>query len=310
MPRKSFEFNAEDGAPIHGHCWLPDTAPRAVAIVIHGMAEHSGRYHELGAALAASGMATFAPDLRGHGPRSGRRRGDFGDAVWQRLLADLDAVRAHALDRFQARPVVLFGHSMGSFVVQELLATRDAPVAAVVLSATDKPPLPLRLAGSAVAALERRRLGPRATSDLLRKMSFGAFNRPFSPARTAFDWLSADSAAVDAYIDDPDCGFDCTVASWQALLQAIGRAQSRTARRKLPRALPVLMVAGDADPVARNGRGPRVLARAYRRAGLRDVTVRVYPRGRHELLHDAMAAQVRCDMLDWLDARLPGAGNR
>lgn len=304
MPEQPLELVADDGAPIRGHVWLPATEPRRLAVLIHGMAEHAGRYRRFGAALAANGYAVFAPNLRGHGPDAGAARGHFGGA-WRRLLADVAAVRAQALRRFPGRPLVLFGHSMGSFVAQELLTTDGGGAAAAVLSATDKPPAPLRLFGLALATAERLRVGPGAASAALQFFSFGAFNRPFKPARTEFDWLSADSAEVDAYIADPDCGFACSTSSWQDLLRAIGRAQAGAARRKLPAGLPVLMVAGTADPVARNGAGPEALARAYRRAGVRDVEVRLYPDGRHELLNDRTRETVTADILEWLDRRLP-----
>lgn len=307
MQQQSLELTAADGAPIRGHIRLPDTEPERIVLLIHGMAEHSARYARFGAALAEAGNAVFAFDLRGHGDEASR--GHFGDENWQKLLGDVDTVRDEALQRFPGRPLVLFGHSMGSFVTQALLTTGMPDVTAAVLSATDKPPAPLRRLGLAVASIERLRVGARGTSALLQFLSFGSFNRPFRPARTEFDWLSADPAEVDAYIADPRCGFACSTASWQALLRAIGRAQSAAALRKLPAELPILMIAGDADPVARNGAGPRALARAYRRAGLRDVEVRLYPEGRHELLNDVMRDEVAADVLGWLDARAPAAAS-
>lgn len=299
MQQQSLELTAGDGAPIRGHIWLPDAEPKRLVLLIHGMAEHSARYARFGTALADAGNAVFAFDLRGHGDEASR--GHFGDENWQKLLGDVETVRDEALHRFPGRPLVLFGHSMGSFVTQELLTTSMPDVAAAVLSATDKPPAALRWFGIAAASAERLRVGARGTSPVLQFFSFGSFNRPFRPARTEFDWLSADPDEVDAYIADPRCGFACSTASWQALLRAIGRAQSAGALRKLPAGLPVLMIAGDADPVARQGAGPRALARAYRRAGLREVEVRLYPEGRHELLNDVMRDRVTADVLSWLE---------
>lgn len=309
MPEQPLQLAADDGTTIRGHLWLPETEPRRLILLMHGMAEHAGRYARFGNALADAGFAVFAPALRGHG--TGEPRGHFGgDDGWRRLLADVDAVRAEALRRFPGRPLALFGHSMGSFVTQELLASGMEGVSAAVLSATDKPPAALRLFGLGVATLERLRVGARGTSPVLQFFSFGAFNRPFRPARTEFDWLSSDPTEVDAYIADPDCGFACTTASWQALLRAIGRAQSSAALRKLPTTLPVLMVAGAADPVARNGAGPNALARAYRHAGLRDIEVKLYPEGRHELLNDRMRDEVTADILAWLDEHVDAPSSR
>jgi alpha-beta hydrolase superfamily lysophospholipase len=298
MSQHPLELTAGDGALIRGHVWLPETEPRRVVLLVHGMAEHASRYGRFGAALADAGAAVFAPHLRGHDPGTEDTRGHFGD--WRRLLADVAAVRAEAERRFPGRPLVLFGHSMGSFVVQNLLLEQPEGVAAAVLSATDKPPAALRLFGLAIASAERLRVGAQSASAILQFLSFGSFNRPFRPARTEFDWLSSDPGEVDAYVADPACGFACDTSSWQALLRTIGRVQSTAALRKLPATLPVLMVAGTADPVARHGAGPRALAQAYRRAGLRQVEVRLYPEGRHELLNDRIRDEVTADILAWL----------
>lgn len=299
MPEQALRLTADDGAPIRGRTWLPDAEARRIVLLVHGMAEHANRYGRFGTALANAGAAVFAPHLRGHDPEAGDTRGHFGD--WRRLLADLAAVRAEAVRRFPERPLVLFGHSMGSFVVQNLLVEQPDGVAAAVLSATDKPPAVLRWFGLALASAERLRVGARGTSAILQFLSFGSFNRAFQPARTEFDWLSSDPDEVDAYIADPACGFACDTASWRALLRTIGRVQSPAALRKLPAALPVLMVAGATDPVARQGAGPEALARAYRGAGLDDVEVRLYPGGRHELLNDRMRGEVTADILAWLE---------
>lgn len=299
MPARPLELTAGDGAPIRGHVWLPETEPRRIVLLIHGMAEHASRYGRFGAALASAGSAVFAPHLRGHDPADGDARGHFGD--WRRLLADIASVRDEATRRFPGRPLVLFGHSMGSFVAQNLLVERPGGVAAAVLSATDKPPAALRLFGLALASAERLRVGARGTSAVLQFLSFGSFNRPFRPARTEFDWLSSDPAEVDAYVADPACGFACDTASWRALLRAIGRVQSPAALGGLPAELPILMVAGTADPVARHGAGPQALAETYRRAGLRDVEVRLYAGGRHELLNDRIRDEVTADIAAWLE---------
>lgn len=308
MTAQTFRHTAGDGVDITVHAWLPKTPPRASVQVVHGMAEHGARYARLAGALNAAGYAVHAQDLRGHGPEAATP-GHIDD--WRRLVADVREIHERLRRRFADGPHVLFGHSMGSFVVQDCLADFGQSVDAAVLSATDKPPLPLRGFGLALAAIERRRKAPQATSALLQTFSFGAFNRPFdsedAPARTAFDWLSTLPEEVDAYIQDPCCGFACSTQTWLELLRAIGRVQSPAHRARIPADLPVLLIAGDADPVARGGKGPHALARAYRRDGMHDVSTRLYPGGRHELFNDAMRDDVTTDMLAWLDRRLAPA---
>ncbi len=202
---------------------------------------------------------------------------------------------------------------MGSFVAQDCAALLGENLEAVILSATDIPPTALRIGGQFAAAIEQCRLEPRRSSALLQALFFGNFNRPFDSkqalARTGFEWLSADPAEVDKYIADPLCGFACTTQTWRQLLAAIARVQSRSHIQAIPAHLPFLLIAGSDDPVARDGKGPYALAASYRRAGLTDVSTRIYPGGRHELLNDEPRKLVIQDMLAWLDRRLDAAHN-
>jgi len=299
----------DDNGALRVYHWPPAEPTRAVVQIVHGMAEHAGRYARFAERLNAAGYAVIAHDQRGHGA-TGEMQGElghFGARGWPALPGDVATVADIAVERYPNVPLALLGHSMGSFVNQDVLARHGHRYVAAVLSATDMPPRPLRWFGRALAGIERRRLGAHATSELLQFFSFGAFNRPFKPARTGFDWLSSDPDAVDAYIDDPHCGFACTTEAWCELLGALGRVQRPSHYGKIPDVLPVLMVAGDRDPVARNGRGPHDLAEAYRRAGISDVSVQLYPQGRHELLNDTMAEAVTDDILAWLDKHIERA---
>jgi len=279
--------------------------------IVHGMAEHAGRYTALAESLTNAGYAVFAQDLRGHGQTGhlGKQQGHFADTDgWQRVIADVREIHELMRSEHPQLGVVLFGHSMGSFIAQDCVARFGSQLDAVVLSATDMPPAALRLAGQMAAWIERKRQGPDKSSALLQTLSFGNFNRPFvrenGTARTEFEWLSADTAEVDKYIDDPDCGFACTTETWWQLLAAIGRVQSRSSIQAMPANLPMLLIAGSEDPVARNGKGPQALATKYRRMGITDVSTKIIAGGRHELLNDQPREQVINDMLAWLDRRL------
>ncbi len=296
---------APDGAVLAWRLWRPEGGQvRGVMQICHGMAEHGGRYERLARRLIADGFAVAAADMRGHGLTAGPR-GHLADRDGWRLAVDDVALLAGELNReFPSLPLFLFGHSMGSFIVQDALTSHAGRWRGAILSATSGRPPALAVLGRLLARFERMRLGPRGTSALMRRMSFDDFNRAFRPNRTAFDWLSRDEAEVDAYIADPFCGFDCTVQLWIDMLDALGGLSRPERLAMLANDLPVLLIAGSRDPVSAGGRGTRTLADAYRKAGLDDVTVKIYDGGRHELLNETNREEVMADIAHWCGTHL------
>jgi alpha-beta hydrolase superfamily lysophospholipase len=132
-------------------------------------------------------------------------------------------------------------------------------------------------------------------------MSFGEFNRGFEPARTPFDWLSRDEAEVDDYVKDPLCGFMCTTQLWVDMLGSVSALQKSRSYKWTRPDLPVLIIAGDQDPVSRGGRTFGRMVRVFRKAGIQSVRVKTYPGGRHELLHETNRSEVVEDLINWLD---------
>lgn len=280
-------------------------APRAIVQITHGMAEHSGRYRRFAEALCGAGFAVIAHDHRGHGETaaSPADRGFFAERDgWAKVVSDLGAVQAAARAAWPGIPVLLFAHSMGSFVAQDFIAEAGAALAGVVLCGSNGTAPPS--IGRLVARIERLRLGARGHSRLLTQQAFGAFNKRFPSPRTDFDWLSRDPAEVDAYIADPLCGFDVTTQFWIDLLDALARISTDRHRNRVPRGLPILSVAGDADPVSDGGKRLEPLIAGYRRAGLRRVDHRLYKDARHELLNETNRGEVTADVIAWLGQRL------
>lgn len=291
-------------------CWRPDVPARGVVQVVHGMAEHSGRYARLGEALAGRGFAVYAHDLPGHGPHA-PQRGHFADRRgWRVALSSIREVQRVAQREQPGRPQFMLGHSMGSFLVQHFIADSGASLCGAVLSATTGDFGPLRRIGLGLIRAEAAVYGRRHPSRIGELISFKGFNRRFRPARTPFDWLSRDGAEVDRYVADPLCGFRCTTGLWIDLLEAGGRITQDNRLRRVPKTLPVLLIAGEADPVSNGARGPRALERLYLQVGLRDVAVKVYGGARHELFNETCRDEVTADLLGWLENHLPAAGSK
>jgi alpha-beta hydrolase superfamily lysophospholipase len=290
MAPTSVPVPARDGTRIATYRWEPAGRVRGVVQIVHGLGEHVRRYDHLANTLAAAGFLVQGHDTRGHGATvaDGATPGVIGAAGWQASIDDIDVL----LDRLRTDvpdvPVVLLGHSMGSFAVQQYLVDSSDHVDAVVLSGT--------AAADLLPAL-----------DLDEPLDLSGFNAPFEPARTGYEWLTRDEAQVDAYVADPLCGFGYDVAASKAVY-ADARAAANPEKVALIRDdLPVYVLVGDQDPVGDRLTRVYALVERYRNAGLRDVELHVYPGARHEVFNETNRDEVERDLLHWLDRVAPSA---
>ena len=284
--QSSFVSSA-DGTEIATTAWTDVVGtPRAAVQIAHGLAEHAARYGRFATALNEAGFLVLATDHRGHG-RTGRDRlGDFGAAGFDGLIADV-AEYSRAIARDHDLPVFLFGHSMGSFAAQSVILDHADQYVGVVLSGSTA--MDVLAAGLADAE------GPAGLE---------AFNAGFEH-RTGFEWLSRDEAEVDRYVADPWCGFETPPETIPMLFDQAGRLADPDELAKVRSDLPILIASGSDDPLAGGGELVQLLGRRYRDAGIADVTVTVYPGGRHEILNETNRDEVTADIVDWLTAHLP-----
>ncbi|MGQ0700185.1 MAG: lysophospholipase [Panacagrimonas sp.] len=287
--------------------WLPAQAPLACVQIVHGLAEHGGRYARFATELNRAGFAVFAQDLPGHG-RTARAPDELGhfadDHGWRLALQSIRAVQVDIRERHPGVPLSLFGHSMGGLLAQDYIVHHGRDLKAAVLSGTTGDMGLMRPIGLALMRAEIGWAGTRHRSQIAENLSFTSFNRRFKPTRTEFDWLSRDPAEVDRYIDDPRCGFKASASLWAELLAIGGRLREPARLARIPGNLPILIIGGTEDPTTNGVKGPTALERAYFRAGLSDVSLKLYEGGRHELLNDICRDQVTQDVIEWLKARL------
>jgi alpha-beta hydrolase superfamily lysophospholipase len=306
MRAEPFHLQTDDGVELYVHRWLPEGRARGIVEIAHGMAEHAGRYERFAAALTDRGWAVYGPDHRGHGrtAKSPEALGHFADENgWDLVLSDLRRVAHHARREHPSVPLVLFGHSMGSYLAQTLILKHPQEFDGLVLSGTQAGGGALVRVGYQIAKLERMRKGRRARSEWIHRMSFDQFNRGFE-GRTRFDWLSRDPVEVDRYASDERCGFRCSNQLWIDLLGGLDKL-GRADWSRLPKELPIYVFGGEHDPVGGRGRGVRKLVSQLRAAGLTRVTEVLYPEGRHEMLNEINRDEVVGALLRWLDERFP-----
>ncbi|CAI9400299.1 alpha/beta hydrolase [Aestuariimicrobium sp. T2.26MG-19.2B] len=307
---KATQFDLEvNGTRLGGRSWLPDAQDtpdgraRAALVIVHGVAEHGGRYAAFATAAAEQGIAVFAVDHRGHGLTAGTvaRAGHVADrGGWQLIVDDLRAVVRHVRFRHPDVPVVLLGHSMGSLVARELVTQPPLLVDGMVLIGPPGHP-GAKAAGTVLASAIVRTRGAEHRSKLLDRLTFAGHNAAFSPARTDRDWLSGVPEQVDSYLADEWCGFVCSASFMRDLARAAVRVNSPENAASTPHDLPILLLAGSDDPVSNSGVAAQRAAVAYEAAGVKRVEVNIYPGGRHELLNDVMAAEVTHDILAFVD---------
>ncbi len=284
MEREDSTFRGADGLVIACYRWAARAPARAIVQVSHGMGEHALRYAHLAAFLNDARIHVYANDHRGHG-RTARGRdhlGDFGAGGWNALVADMAALTKLARERERGLPLIVLGHSMGSFALQQFLLDHSALIAGAVISGS--------------VALDRL---PQPSSES-EDVDLTALNAGIDSPRTPFDWLSRDPAEVDKYIADPLCGFGINARSRATFAAGLLRALDPSELARIRKELPIYIVAGDADPLNHHLEWLTPLAERYRAAGIRDVTERYYAGGRHEMLNEINRDEVMRDLLVWI----------
>ena len=294
---------------LHGMRWEPEGGSvRAVLQICHGVAEHIARYDAFARYLNGLGIAVVGHDHLGHGlslPEGGTPV-YFGEGnTWNTVVDDIYVLHQRIRLWYPDVPLCIMGHSMGSFLTRTYLIRYPGTVKAAIIMGTGWQPKAVIAGGMAVAKAVGAVVGENGTSDLVTNLAFGAYNKLFAPNRTSCDWLSADEGNVDAYMADPLCGADATVGLFRQMLSGIRFNQKLSNLRQMDPRIPVLFVAGEKDPVGDCGNGVRRTYQEFRRAGVQDCTLKLYPGLRHEILNEkAQQQQIFEDIGQWLTSKL------
>jgi alpha-beta hydrolase superfamily lysophospholipase len=292
MADQQFDFNSTvDNLALRGYCWDVAASCAGVVVIAHGLGEHARRYERFASELNKAGYSVFALDHRGHGDSPGPSGlGDFGPGGWNALVADIVQLVEIARERNKGLKVMLFGHSMGSFASQQLVLDASTLIDGLILSGS--------------AAVDKLFAANAESIENLQsenKSAFSPYNALFEPARTDFDWLSRDSAEVDKYIEDPLCGFDLLPESGMGMVVEASRLSDPEALKQIRSDLPVLLLAGDMDPVTGQLAFLKVLQERYAAAGITRIETLYYKEGRHEMLNEINREEVAGDMIAWLN---------
>ncbi len=288
----------------------------ALIVCLHGVTTHSGRFAPMAEVMTAQGIAVSALDLRGHGlnardpkcvsfaPENCPVGGSYG---WKEQIQEFDQFLDIMQERFPNARLFLLGFSLGSFLIRDYLMTYPDRhhVGTILLGTGDQPAIVMKVM-KAILRLQMRKLHPGECSQLVRQLSFGSYNNKFKPNTTHADWLTSDVAQIESYIQDPLCRQEISVDLLYEMLDAIERTGNlkNVSRTSPSRQVPILILAGDQDPVGNMGAGIKSFAKKLRTAGSEDVTVCMYHNARHDLLHETpdIVSQVIAQMQQWVCA--------
>ncbi len=308
MNEIQFTFKGADELEIFVRKWTPENLPAKAAILIaHGMGEHSERYRHFAGFLNQNNFIVYANDHRGHGnsAKTNEQLGFFSQKNgWTKLIEDSKILLNIISAENPGLPVVLLGHSMGSFIVRNLISLPDVKVKAAVLSGTTGDPGPIAILGKWIGATLAAFQGKQAKNNFLHQTGFGKFNQQYKPPRTEFDWLSRDNDIVDKYVADPKCGMVMSIGFMLDLTQGLSYINSAIAFANTPKELPLFLCAGDKDPVSANGKGVTEVFDNYSKAGIKNIKIKLYPEARHEILNEINKQEVYQDIVNWINDNL------
>lgn len=293
-------FQNSVGNPVTYLHWTAK-CPRAAVVISHGMVEHPGRYQDLAAYFNKNDISVYAICHIGHG-EDAEVLNHMGKGDFDRCISNLHELVTLARQE-TGKPVILLGHSMGSFMSQ-LYITRYDDLDGLILSGSTKAAALVKV-GAVLAkvlnALSRDKTKP---SPFMNAMAFGSYNKAFKNPRTDFDWLSRDARQVDKYIRDPYCGGICSISFYANLTGGMAAMGKKKYITHINKALPIYIQGGGEDPVSEMGKGLTALKKQYDAQGVQTVRLDIYPGARHEIFNELNKKEVYRNTLDFIESIL------
>jgi alpha-beta hydrolase superfamily lysophospholipase len=303
-----FTYSSSDGLKIYAYKW--DTPnPKGVLHIVHGSIEHAMRYERFAEFVLQHGFAVYATDYRGHG-KTADEAGQFclfskEKGGWDRVIEDLDQFNKIIRKENPGAKVFMFGHSMGSFLVRDYIASRSEQVNGAIIAGTGRLQKSMILLGLWLARILSVVKGRESLSPFLHNLIYGSLNQTIENPETDFDFLSRDKAEVQKYMNDPWSGNPITIEYAYELFNAGLRILDPETISKTPSDFSFLFIAGSEDPLGgENAEYVQEVVQAYRDGGFRDLDVKIYAGARHELLNEINREEVMQDIVTWMTAKL------
>ncbi|MDO4488804.1 MAG: alpha/beta hydrolase [Eubacteriales bacterium] len=302
--KEEFTFLSSDGVTtIHAKRWVPEGEIKAVLQIAHGMAEYIDRYDAFARYLAADGFVVTGNDHLGHGKSitDETKLGFFAkDEGNKKVLSDLHHLYEMTKEMYPDVPYFFMGHSMGSFLCRQYISEYGNELSGAIIMGTGNQSAFLTAMGKAVCKMVALFKGWDKRSGLVDAMAFGSYNKLYGEPG-GYEWLSENAENVKKYNDDPLCGFGFTLNGYYNMFHSINLLSKDSYIGRMPKELPVFIVAGEDDPVGDYGKAPKEVYNKFKELGMKDVEKKLYYGDRHEILNEDDRETVYEDIREWLD---------
>lgn len=299
---EEFKLNSFDGTEIACYAWDDVESPIGVVQIAHGMGEHCKRYNDFAKYLNANGFIVVAEDHRGHGQTSGfDRRGMVDGDSYNDTVQDMIGLTSFASTKYKL-PIVLVGHSYGSFLSQAYIQRNGGAICGCILSGSAYMGTGLVAFGRLIAKIQKAILGGDKPAKLIANLSFGAYDKQFKSENLPFAWLTRDKKVIEEYKADPFCGaaYTMSIGFQKSFFCGLKKIYTNEALEAIPKTLPVLVTSGDQDPVGTNGKMVSRLFEEYKAHGV-NAQIKLYPGCRHEILNELNKKEVYSDFLTFIN---------
>lgn len=307
LNKEEFYISSSDGvSQLHGILWEPVGEVKAVLQISHGMVEYIGRYDRFARYLNEAGIVVVGNDHIGHGKTSKEEdRGYFGGKEGSGMVVDdLYLITRKTKEKYKDIPYFVMGHSMGSFMIRRYIMTYGNEVDGAIIMGTGSQPASKLIGGKLILGILKAVKGDRHRSKFVDKLNFGSYNKRIRHNRTDKDWLTKDTEIVDAYLKEPMCNFIFTLNGFETLRSVTSFIQKKENIAKIPENLPIFLVSGEEDPVGNYGKGVIKVYETYRKHGIKDIEMKLYPGDRHELVNETDYEAVYKDILSWIEKKV------
>lgn len=304
MKKEEFYYKSADGVTdIHACMWAPDENPKGIIQIAHGVTEYILRYERFAEYFVSKGYVVVGNDHIGHGlsVAKGKEKMYFGPAgSWNYVVDDIKKCMEISKSKFKNIPYILLGFSLGSFLVRTFLINYPGNVDKAIIMGTGQiSAIPIKIARS-FANGEAKKVGEQYSTPKIHDLTFGTYNKIFAPNKTEYDWLCANETELTKYINDPLKGGDFSAGLFREMLDGMLYTSKIKNIKKMDKNIPIFLISGDKDPVGDCGKGVNKTYKAFKKAGVQNVTVKLYPNDRHDILHEKNYLDVYEDILSWI----------